>query len=92
MYTQVYISTYSVRICMCIYIYIYIYIYLVTPSPRAYLSTVCMKEIYLQMFSVHLVCRCLAENTVFLRCFGAMFDIVPDVISVLDAKQDSRKQ
>ena len=27
-----------------------------------------------------------------LRCFCAIFDIVSDVLSVLDAKQDSRKQ
>ena len=42
---------------------------MVTPPPRAYLSTFCMKEIFLQMFSVHLVCRCLAESTVIYGVF-----------------------
>ena len=44
--------------------YIYIYIYMVTPPPQGLPFYFLMKDIYLQMFSVHLVCRCLAENTV----------------------------
>ena len=51
-------------ICMCVYIYIYGHC-----ISRAYLSTSCMKDIDLQMFSVHLVCKCLTKNTVFYSVF-----------------------
>ena len=47
---------------------------------RAHLYIVCTKRIYWQMFSVHLVCRCLVERTATYSVFCEMLLFVPDVL------------
>ena len=46
----------AIQINIYINMAIYIYIYMVTP-PRAYLSTFCMKEIYLRMYIYMKMCK-----------------------------------
>ena len=76
------------------YIYILcIYIYMVTPPPPQGLpfSFLHERDLFADVqcpLGLQMPCRKHCN----LRCFCALFDIVSDVLSILDAKQDSRKQ
>ena len=73
------------------YIHIYIYIYMVTPPQGLPFYFLHERDLFADVqcpLGLQMPCRKHCN----LRCFCALFDIVSDVLSILDAKQDSRKQ